>query len=156
MKLIFSRDLWKRMSCIHNWSPRLSLYLKRQVTIWRDSSAAIMKRPPPYPVAPPTVGHGTSPKVPSSVWSPQLQSVGNRERAPGTACPSAEFWKGRKLFSKWPDLLLQSYTVKVQGNRWRYCLCLQTCGGFQSNEENHSSAFLYSERYSYQVYTFFF
>lgn len=34
----------REWTAFNNWSPRLSLYLKRQIIIWQDSTVAIMKR----------------------------------------------------------------------------------------------------------------
>lgn len=34
----------REWTTFNNWSPRLSLYLKRQIIIWQDSTVAIMRR----------------------------------------------------------------------------------------------------------------
>lgn len=85
------------MSCIHNWSLRLSLYLKRQVTIWRDSMAAIRKRRGPS--LPGSSTHCGSWDVPQSAFESawrQLGSFGNRERLQGDSSSQSWILKGEK------------------------------------------------------------
>lgn len=131
------------MSCLHNWSPRLSLYLKkkkRQVTIWRDSCAATMKRRgPSLPSnsAPLWVLGWSSKCLPVHLKSVSSDQLGTEEGPRATAPSRARFWRGRERFSKWPGLSLQSYTVKVQETGRHYFLSLQMSEGFQSHEENH-------------------
>lgn len=90
------------MSCIHNWSPRLSLYLKkkkRQVTIWRDSSAATMKRRSPS-LPSNSIPCGSWDGLQSAFQSTrsQLGSVGNRGKPQGDSFFEAGFWKGKRGF----------------------------------------------------------
>lgn len=106
----------REWTTFNNWSPRLSLYLKRRITIWQDSTVAIIKikRLCPYYVhincAP--YGHRTFLKLSASS---RLENGKALFKSPGwQLIKIAEFWRKKRDCFLSLDLLLQSYTVKVQ------------------------------------------